>query len=448
MNGFNADSRPAVPANSPRDDVGQPSLQTLLGTLEDQFRRQLDGSSEILSNLFLPRLKSDGYTTTWLTDRPEFVDGDGRVHRPAPGHAPEPVRLTARLEGPGGVEQRTLHLTLPPLPQPDEPFGYLMVHFVETEEAGGEQIYFSLTESDDPLRWYRLNDGHPVLRSHHGTGGVRDPYIVRSPEGDRFHILATDLQTRVSGWEHTTKTASRHMEVWSSDDLVTWGPQRHVRVIDDRAGMVWAPEAIYDATSGEYLLHWTSTLYPDGDDHSGEQDMKILRARTRDFLHISPPEVWMEATGDPTLSGSMLDSTVTSHAGYYYRFVKGVVDGCLDETGHPLGDIFVERAASLDAPMSRWERLASGITYRAAGHHPYEGPLVFRTHQGDRWFMFADHYGADFHGYVPFVTTDIASGDWARVDDSFARIPASTKHGCVLPLTRSEWLRLRDHQWW
>jgi hypothetical protein len=61
--------------------------------------------------------------------------------------------------------------------------------------------------------------------------------------------------------------------------------------------------------------------------------------------------------------------------------------------------------------------------------------------------MFAEHYGDDFHGYVPFVTTDIASGDWARVDDDSARLPASTKHGCVLPLTRSEWLPLRDHQW-
>jgi hypothetical protein len=321
------------------------------------------------------------------------------------------------------------------------------VHFVETEFEGGEQVYFSLTEGDDPLHWYRLNDGHPVLRSHRGTGGVRDPFIVRSPEGDRFHILATDLQTRVSGWQDSTRTASRHMEVWASDDLVTWGPQRHVPVMDERAGMVWAPEAIHDPAHADYLLHWTSTLYPEGGTHSGDEDMKILRARTRDFLHISPPEVWMEAAGGPGLSGSMLDSTVTFHAGYYYRFVKGVVDGCLDEKGHPLGDIFLERAATLDAPMPQWERLTSGITWRATRHQPYEGPLVFRTHQGDRWFMFADHYGAESPGYVPFVSTDIASGDWARVDDRSARIPASTKHGSVLPLNRSEWLRLRNHHW-
>jgi hypothetical protein len=427
--------------------VGPPSTRALLDALETEFRRQLDGSTDVRSNLFLPRVHADGWTSAWSTDRPELVDSAGRVRRPAPGQAPQTVHLTAHVEGPAGPGQRSLRLTLPPLPPADEAFGYLMVHFVQSEEEGGEQIHFSLTQGDDPMRWYRLNDGQPVLRSHHGTGGVRDPYLVRSPESDRFHILATDLQTRVSGWDHTTRTASRHMEVWSSDDLVTWGPQHHVPVIDDRAGMVWAPEAIHDPTTGDYLLHWTSTLYPEGDDHSGEQDMKILCARTRDFLHISAPKVWMEAAGDPTLSGSLLDSSVTYADGFYYRFVKGVVDGCVDETGHPLGDIFAERAATLDGPMSQWERLASGITYRATGHHPYEGPLVFRTHQGDRWFLFADHYGDDFHGYVPFVTTDIASGRWARVDDDSVRIPASTKHGCVLPLTRSEWLRLRDHQW-
>lgn len=446
MNDFTSDS-PLAPGATPAPGDAQPSRQTPLDRLDAEFRRQLDASGQIHGNLFLPRLDLDGCTSAWSTDRPELVADDGRVHRPAPGQPPEPVRLTVRIEGAAGAEERTFHLTLPPLPSADEPFGYLMAHFVQSEEDDGEQIYFSLTEGDDPLRWYRLNDGHPVLRSHHGTGGVRDPYIVRSPEGDRFHILATDLRTRISGWDHTTRTASRHMEVWSSDDLVTWGPQQHLPVIDDRAGMVWAPEAVHDPTSGDYLLHWTSTLYPQGDDHSGEQDMKILRARTRDFLHISPPEVWMEAVGDPTLSGSMLDSTVTFHDGYYYRFVKGVVEGCRDETGQALGDIFVERATTLDAPMSQWERLASGITYRATGHHPYEGPLVFRAHQGDRWFMFADHYGEDFHGYVPFSTADLASGDWTRVDDGSAHIPTNTKHGCVLPLTRSEWLRLRDHQW-
>jgi hypothetical protein len=447
MNDLTVDGDRAAPSGPPSDDPGGAWLPSLLDTLEVGLRRQLGGSAEVRTGLYLPGLDTGGCTSAWSTDRPDLLDGDGRIHRPAPGQPTETVRLTARVRGGAGAAERTFDLAVPPLPRPDEPFGYLMVHFVQSEEEGGEQIHFSLSEDDDPLRWYRLNDGRPVLRSHHGTGGVRDPYLVRSPEGDRFHILATDLQTRVSGWEETTRTASRHMEVWSSDDLVTWGPQHHVPVIDDRAGMVWAPEAVHDPTTGDYLLHWTSTLYPEGDDHSGEQEMKILRARTRDFLHFSPPEVWMEAAGDPTLSGSMLDSTVTFHDGYYYRFVKAVVDGCLDEDGHPLGDIVVDRATSLDAPTSQWERLASGITYRATGHHPYEGPLVFRTHQGDRWFLFADHYGDDFHGYVPFVTSDIASGEWARVDDDEAHVPADTKHGCVLPLTRSEWLRLRDHRW-
>ena len=430
-----------------RDAGAEPRLRTLVDALEREFLGQLDGSPEVRSDLFLPRVDAQDCTTVWTADPHGLVDGDGRIHRPAADGAGAAVRLTARVEGPAGAVQRTFDLMLPPLPVADEPFGYLMVHFVETQEEGGEQVHFSLSDGDDPLHWYRLNDGRPVLWSEHGTRGVRDPQIVRSPHGDRFHIVATDEQVRVNGWEGTTTRASRHMEVWSSDDLVTWGPQHHVLLMDDRAGMVWAPEAVHDPGRGEYLLHWTSNLHPEGADRSVEQDMKIFRAWTRDFLHVSTPEVWMEAAADPALSGSMLDSTVTFHDGFFYRFVKGVVDGCFDETGSPLGDVFVERSATLDAPMSGWERVAAGITYRATGHHPYEGPLVFRTHRGDRWFMFADHHGDGPPGYVPFTTGDIASDDWSRVADDASGIPPRTKHGSVLPLTRSEWVRLRDHRW-
>ena len=36
-----------------------------------------------------------------------------------------------------------------------------------------------------PAGLRELNDGQPVLTSEHGTEGLRDPFIIRSPEGDR-----------------------------------------------------------------------------------------------------------------------------------------------------------------------------------------------------------------------------------------------------------------------
>lgn len=63
--------------------------------------------------------------------------------------------------------------------------GYLYVHF-KRESADGEQIYFALSDGNDPLQFRDLNGGEPVLYSTLGERGVRDPHIVRSPDGDRF----------------------------------------------------------------------------------------------------------------------------------------------------------------------------------------------------------------------------------------------------------------------
>ena len=39
-----------------------------------------------------------------------------------------------------------------------------------------------------------LNDGKPVLASHLGTTGVRDPHIIRNPDTGTWYIIATDLR--------------------------------------------------------------------------------------------------------------------------------------------------------------------------------------------------------------------------------------------------------------
>ncbi|WP_448629556.1 hypothetical protein [Cellulomonas soli] len=98
-----------------------------------------------------------------------------------------------------------------------ELFGYLLVHFVEDAHSHAEKIYFSLSHGDDPLRWRRMNDGQAVLEWTAGTGGVRDPHIVRGPDG--FHIVATDLRVwRPEGadWWQFSHRGSRDLVVWDS----------------------------------------------------------------------------------------------------------------------------------------------------------------------------------------------------------------------------------------
>ena len=141
--------------------------------------------------------------------------------------------------------------------------GYLYAFF-KRESADGEQIYFALSEANDALRFDDLNGGKPVLYSTLGECGVRYPHIVRSPEGDRFYLLATDLRLYVSrDWDRHQRRGSRSIMVWESTDLVNWGEGRLVEVAPPEAGNTWAPEAVWDpeqeATSSTGRRRCTTT---------------------------------------------------------------------------------------------------------------------------------------------------------------------------------------------
>jgi len=69
------------------------------------------------------------------------------------------------------------------------------------------------------------------LARNQGDGGVRDPCLIRSPEGDRFFLIAaTDLSIYYrGGWgnANATVTGSKKIVVWESTDLA--GSSLYVR---------------------------------------------------------------------------------------------------------------------------------------------------------------------------------------------------------------------------
>ncbi|MFG3340717.1 glycoside hydrolase family 43 protein [Glycomyces sp. NPDC048151] len=304
--------------------------------------------------------------------------------------------------------------------------GYLYVHF-KRESADGEQIHFALSDGNDPLHFDDLNNGQPVLFSTLGECGVRDPHIVRSPEGDRFFMVATDLRVfAVNDWALTQRWGSRSIMVWESSDLVDWGEGRLVEVAPPEAGNTWAPESVWDPEQDAYLVHWSSTVYDDAA-HEGESYNRIMYATTRDFREFSPARTWIDR------GWHTIDATVIDHDGVYYRFLK-------DERARggqaPLGkSIFSETAASLTA--AEWAPLAEGIGLGAIKQG--EGPLVYKSNTEDKWFLWIDEFTAE-RRYVPFETTDLASGEWTPSTDF--RLPQDPCHGVVLPVTAEEHERL------
>lgn len=53
----------------------------------------------------------------------------------------------------------------------------------------------SVSNSNNPGSWTQINGGNVVLTSNVGTGGVRDPSVIRSPDGSKYWIVATASET-------------------------------------------------------------------------------------------------------------------------------------------------------------------------------------------------------------------------------------------------------------
>lgn len=391
-------------------------------------------ADDVRGNLTLPAIGRHGSTITWRSTHPATVTATGEVNRPAYGERARTVRLTATVRLGDAKARRSFDLTVRPLPKKEPYEGYLFEYFTGEGSPDGEQIHSAVSRGNDPLHWDELNGGKPVLTSTLGDKGVRDPFVIRSPEGDRFYLIATDLRIYGNGdWDAAQRTGSKYLEVWESTDLVHWSGQRHVKVSDDTAGNTWAPEAYWDDTLGAYVVFWASKLYDPADTaHTGSSYNRMMYATTRDFRTFSAPRVWK----DPGYS--VIDSTVIKDGGTYYRFTK---DERNNTSSTPCSKFIIEEK-STRLLNTDWDFVSECIGKGDAGHPGIsrgEGPTVFKSNTGDKWYLFIDEFGG--RGYVPFETTDLASGRWAM--STGYQLPASPRHGTVLPVTQDEMNRLR-----
>jgi hypothetical protein len=70
--------------------------------------------------------------------------------------------------------------------------GYLGVFFL----GDAPNIYFYLSDENNPIAFKALNNGNPILKPILGTKGVRDPSIISgngTEEGKKWYIIGTDL---------------------------------------------------------------------------------------------------------------------------------------------------------------------------------------------------------------------------------------------------------------
>ena len=400
---------------------------------------------DVRGNLTLPTSGANGTTFTWESSDPSVIDGTGVVHRPAHGQPTATVELTATGALESATAERTFTATVPALPAPAETEAYLFAFFEGESADDSESIFLGASQGDNPTKWDDLNDAEPVLTSSYGEQGLRDPFIIRSPEGDKFYMIATDLKIYPGGsFARAQQSGSTYIEVWESTDLVTWSDQRHVKVSTDFAGNTWAPEAFYDEGLGAYVVYWASNLYPTttvaGRSYTSTYN-RMMYATTRDFVTFSEAQPWMDVKRGTGLG--MIDATIVKDGSTYYRFVKD--EASMTVRQEKSTNLLATVTGSLPTTTSSpgWQLVKERIGVGQA--NPWgstftngEGPTAFKANgDNDDWYLFIDQ--PSYHGgrgYMAFKSTNIAAGTWTA--QTSAQLPSSPRHGTVLPITQAE----------
>ena len=429
-------------------------LNSLLQEAADALT--IENADDVRGNLSLVKEGENGVTIDWtsgntsvITDEPKNADSlydGGEVTRPEAGKEAVEVKLTAELSLNGKTMTKDFTVTVQPMPEDldtDYTAGYLWTNF---DASGGyEKIFFGYSE--DGLTWSKLNKddyGNPqpvLVNDAEGSDlGVRDPHIIRSAEGDKYWILGTDLHaegggTGGSGWDQLN--ASQNIVVWESNDLVNWSEPRLVYSGFENAGCVWAPEAYYDNTTGDYLVYWSARdKFLNG---TNDNALRVYVCRTRDFVTFSEPKVWLSE--DPEGSEiNIIDSTIVQgDDGRYYRFSTSDWNTIVDVSDTlDADDVFDVRAdADKSTPGGSWTRLVKRDGQAAAGFSRGEGLTVYQLPDGT-WCAMADN-----SGYTAYLTDDLASGTFEKSSEA-SFVDGRFRHGTVMRLSAAEEARLLE----
>lgn len=314
---------------------------------------------------------------------------------------------------------------------------YLFVHFVGTDSSEEEeQIYFSI--SKDGRDWVTLNGGKPFLKSNVGEQGVRDPYIAQSPETGKYYIFATDLSIyqrslrgeRAVQWlrcqnrrSDNPDPGSQSIVVWESDDLVRWSDARLEKVAPDDGGCYWAPECIWNSEKKAFMVFGASRT----EEHDYDA-LQVFRCYTKDFNTFTKPELYMDERNDVSAGSPMhvFDTTITECNGRYYRIYK-------------TDRIKMDVSDSLDGI---WQKIETNIHQIAPCH---EGPTICRLNDSEKWCLMLDAL-AEPKGYHPFVTENLAEGQFIASDDIKLPDHLRFRHGTLIQISLEEYKRLWENR--
>ena len=287
--------------------------------------------------------------------------------------------------------------------------GYLFAYF-NGNEPWQEQICFAL--SADGYNYTPLNDGNPIISSDTiaNKQAVRDPHILRGEDG-KFYMVVTDMRSS-QGWasnDGLVMLRSNNLIDWTHSAIdfpATW-PERFNR---DSLTQVWAPQTIYDAETGKYMLY-----YAIGE--VGAHYITYCSYANDDFTEISMPEVLYDH------NANTIDADIVYSEGMYHMFFKteGQGNGIMKATANTLRGEWI--------PEYR---------YLQQSNKAVEGSAVFKLINSNEWILMYDCYMNGHYEYCK--STDLTN--FTYVCNSANTEIFTPRHGTTIPITMDEAKRL------
>jgi hypothetical protein len=310
---------------------------------------------------------------------------------------------------------------------------YLMVYFKDDTHG----LYFAI--SKDGYSFTDVNNAKPVIAGDTiaEQKGIRDPYIMRGPDGMFYlaltdlHIYAQKLGYRTTEWERDGKAYgwgnNRGLVLLKSADLIHWS---HTVLRVDKAfpeleniGCAWAPEMIYDEAKDRIMIYFTMRF--------GNGKAKVYYAYlNKDFtaLETSPKSLFEYLDGK-----EYIDSDITKVGNKYHMFI------CSHN-----GGAHIEHAVS-DTINSGYKQLTQA---RCDGEKVgCEAPTVFKRIGENKWVLIYDVYRINPHNFGFSETSDFEHFSYlGHFNEGVMKTTNFTipKHPAVIQITKDEAKTLAD----
>jgi len=283
---------------------------------------------------------------------------------------------------------------------------YVMGYFTESPNWLGADYGLHLAVSTDGLQWTPLNQNNPVATPTLGTGGLRDPFILRKQDGT-FIVMATDLKG--TDWSQQ----SQYIHVWESTDLRSL-TNYHLLKLHSLATHSWAPEAYWDASRGQYGILYSAV--------NGTGHNVLMVDYTTDFRTATGPQVFLDP-GYDAIDGDL----ALNVGGMNYLYFKN----------NTKGQLLGAKSSSLDP--------GSFTTFTTpVSHGGTEAPILVKSQTSSTWYLWGDTYTPNGVFYA-WQTNDLAAGTWTPVDQRQYTQPLNSKHGTIQPITGTEYDNLVAH---